>query len=336
MRFVSWRWAARLAVGVLVVGLAAAGWFLWSVMGLSPFENNLRHPAGTATAPLGAPPPAVERGHGPVDVLLVSGLGYGVTPWEIFQSRYDSTYRTVATALPGFGGTAPPPLPGEGSSYGDLPWTRGAARGLAALIRERRMDRPVVVGFFTGGAHVALRLAREAPELVRGVIAVGADAYRPLQSSFGGRTLSYEERIVEIDERWGPWVFGRMRPEYFRANVFPASAYAHDTAVAQALVRESREAPLPTSVQYLAEHMASDVRRILPELTVPVLVLQPELDEEARAANPGLDFLLDTWSGLDTLDHLEIRRVAEARAAVMVDRPDALDQAIRGMVAAGR
>ena len=105
-----------------------------------PALNNLVHPEGYETAPPGELGRVETRGSGPGELVLVAGTGLGVDAYGRFvaEHRYE--------------GTPAPPMPPEGTSYGEATWIRGAADGIAEVIEERGLEDPVVLGhFYPGG-----------------------------------------------------------------------------------------------------------------------------------------------------------------------------------------
>jgi pimeloyl-ACP methyl ester carboxylesterase len=79
-------------------------------------------------------------------MVLVSGFGVGASAFEGFMRRNADRYHMFAVTLPGFENTAAPPMPAAGTSYGDQSWTRAAVDAVVKLIREKKLDRPVLVG----------------------------------------------------------------------------------------------------------------------------------------------------------------------------------------------
>jgi pimeloyl-ACP methyl ester carboxylesterase len=101
----------------------------------------------------------VEHGEG-VPVLYVHG-NTGSCRW--FERVMDVPgARTTALDMPNFGRSKP--LPGE-------PDIDRYAEAVAAFIRARSLDRPVVVGHSFGGA-VAISIAARNPALLRGLVLV--------------------------------------------------------------------------------------------------------------------------------------------------------------------
>src|SRR5262245_43210623 len=79
--------------------------------------HHLVHAPGYVTAPLGTLGAVVERGHGPIDMILVCGFGLGASVFEGFMHRNAARYHMYAVTLPGFEGTPAPPMPPPGTSY---------------------------------------------------------------------------------------------------------------------------------------------------------------------------------------------------------------------------
>ena len=105
----------------------------------------------------------VEHGEG-VPVLYVHG-NTGSSRW--FGRAMDVPgARTVALDMPNFGRSKPLPKEPDIDRYADA---------VAAFIRARALDRPVLVGHSLGGV-VAMSLAARFPRLIRGLVLVDSAA----------------------------------------------------------------------------------------------------------------------------------------------------------------
>ena len=123
-----------------------------------PTRDNLVHPPGYVTAPPGVFGEVAELGDGDVPVILLAGLGPG---WRVFDAFIDANradHRFHAVTLAGYGGSSAPPMPADGTSFGDGSWLQGSRDALAGLIEERSLERPVIVAFYSDAARIALRL----------------------------------------------------------------------------------------------------------------------------------------------------------------------------------
>src|SRR5262249_10352369 len=104
-----------------------------------PTLDNLVHAEGYVAAKPDTLGAVVERGKGPIDMVLVSGFGCGASVFEGFMRRNAERYHMLAVTLAGFEGTAAPPMPAAGTSYGAQTWTRGAITAVTNLIAERKL-----------------------------------------------------------------------------------------------------------------------------------------------------------------------------------------------------
>ena len=105
---------------------------------------------------------AERFGQGPTTVVALHGWGRTRHDWQSTLDGYDA----LALDLPGFGATPPP----------ESGWsTREYAAWAAEILRE--LDRPVLVGHSFGG-RVAVKLAADSPDLVRGLVLTGVPLLR--------------------------------------------------------------------------------------------------------------------------------------------------------------
>jgi pimeloyl-ACP methyl ester carboxylesterase len=113
-----------------------------------------------------------EAGDGPV-VLFLHGWGLDHRAYKRPLARLaEAGVRVIAPALPGFGGSAP--LPGEAFTL------RGLAAWTAELLGALGISDPVLVVGHSFGGGVAITLAYDRPERVRGLVlvnSIGASAW---------------------------------------------------------------------------------------------------------------------------------------------------------------
>lgn len=299
-----------------------------------PSRDNLVHTPGTVTAEPGSLGAVVERGSGPIDMVLVSGFGLGASVFEGFLQRNAERYHMLAVTLAGFEGTPPPPMPPAGTSYGEQTWTRAAVEGVVRLIRERRLEKPVLVGHFLNGTQVAAGVALEHPELVRAlVLLAGSPRFEPLESSPSWpRDMTLEQKVTFVDGMLAPRWFKTVTPRTWEAGNFVAGDYSVDEARGKRFAELANSPPLPVLVRYLCEFHASDLRPDLARLEAPLLVLQPAFTDELRAdpARAYLSgFFQEPWQGQPE-DGTGTRFVYLRGAGILVadDRAPAVDGAI--------
>lgn len=154
---------------------------------------------------------AERFGQGPATVVALHGWGRTRQDWQTTLEGYDA----LALDLPGFGAT---PAPESGWSTADY----------AGWVREilADLDRPVLVGHSFGG-RVAVQLAADAPELVRGVVLTGVPLLR--SQPVGKPPLGF--RIVRSLHRLG--LVGEDRMEALRRK-----RGSEDYNAAQGVMRE--------------------------------------------------------------------------------------------------
>src|SRR5450432_2901769 len=143
-------------------------------------------PVAPATAPVKAFEPTsfgvAVSGHGR-PVILIPGLGCPGSVWDETVAHL-STHETHVLTLSGFAGRAPITAPLAATVRVEL----------AAYIRDRHLDHPIVIGHSLGG-FIAYWLAETEPDLVGPVIIV--DAAPALGAAAGS-----EEQARGLRDAW--------------------------------------------------------------------------------------------------------------------------------------
>lgn len=299
-----------------------------------PKLDNLVHEAGYRTAGLGSLGAVVERGKGPIDMLLISGFGTGASAFEGFMQRNSKRYHMLAITLPGFEGTAAPPMPPAGTSYGDQTWTRGAIEAVARLVRERRLERPVLVGHFLNGTQVAAQVAIDHPELVRAlVLLAGSPRFEPVEPTpFWPKGLTLEKKVAAVDGYLAPRWFKTVSQKTWVASNFVATDYSVDDARGSRFADLANAPPLPVLIRYLCEFHASDVTPGIERLKLPLLMIQPSFTEALRADAKRVylaSFFKEPWQGVfKDRPHTQTMFLEDAGILLMDDKPAEVDLAI--------
>jgi pimeloyl-ACP methyl ester carboxylesterase len=299
-----------------------------------PKLDNLVHAEGYATAKPDTLGAVVERGKGPIDMVLVSGFGCGASVFEGFLQRNAERYHMLAVTLAGFEGTASPPMPPKGTSYGAQTWTRGAITAVTNLIAERKLARPVLVGHFVNGTQVAARIALEHPELARAlVLLAGSPRYEPTENSPNWpKGLTLERKVTAVDDILAPRWFKTVTRKTWVAGNFVGTDYSVDENRGRRAADRANEPPLPVLVRWLCEFHASDLKPDLEKLEVPLLLLQPAFTEALRA-DPKRTYLAgyfkEPWGdAFPGRPHTEVKFLEGAGILVMDDAAEAVDRAI--------
>ncbi|WP_407547467.1 alpha/beta hydrolase [Streptomyces sp. Pv4-95] len=243
-----------------------------------------------------------DEGAGPV-LLFLHGWGTSGRTWGAQLPDFTRDHRVVTADWRGCGRSA---RPVRGNT------TAGVVSDLVALIDALRLDRPVVIGSSIGGTF-ATELSLQRPELVAGVVPVGAPAYWP-----STQTQAQADLVAGLRRDRAGTVAGWV-PGWYAPGTAPALI---DWTVRQIL----------DSGVYIDEHQTGaegyDPRPTLPGLQVPIHYIHGELDpaiplEVARtcaALTPGA--MVSVIAGAGHMPHQELPdqfnaalRVALARMA---------------------
>jgi pimeloyl-ACP methyl ester carboxylesterase len=277
-------------------------------------------PATSQPAPVPFKPiPHVEkRGDGPINMVLIPGLSCDWTVYDAFMKRNEHKYTMYAVTLPGFGGSDAPAAPAKGQ-FGA--WLDNADAAIWKVVEDQKIDKPVVVGHSLGG-HLALRIGAEHAQDLRAVIAIdGAPAF---PFGMASATPNKDQRLTMAKQ---------MAAMY--ANI-PADQWAKNQgAMVAGMVTDPKRAaelaelcgkvPQTTTVQYMVDLVAADIRDQLPKLTVPTLVTPSAASRNPALLETNRAVWLDLMKGAPqaTLAFFE-----DTRHFIIDDRPAELDLAI--------
>jgi pimeloyl-ACP methyl ester carboxylesterase len=299
-----------------------------------PKLDNLVHEGGYKTCELGTLGAVVERGKGPIDMVLVSGFGVGASAFEGFLQRNAERYHMLAVTLPGFEGTPAPPMPPAGTSFGEQTWTRGAVDGVVKLIEKRALKRVVLVGHYINGTQVAAQVATEHPELARAIVLLaGTSRYEPMEAMpYWPKDLTLEQKVSMVDGGLAPRWFKTVTHKTWIGGNFVGGDYSIDEARGTKFADLANEPPLPVLIRYLCEFHASDVCPALAKSTLPLLMIQPSFTAALRAdakRNYLTSYFTESWKGkLADRPHSETKVLDDACILVMDDRAKEVDTAV--------
>jgi len=303
-----------------------------------PALDNLVHAAGYRTGPLDRVGRVDEAGTGDRPMILIAGAGFDGDVFEGFIARRSSDYRFYSVTLPGFGGTAAPPMPSPGVSYGEQSWTRSAERGIERLIAERDLDDVVVVAHWVGATGIGMRLALDRPDRVRALVVIsGVPRWMSPNPSASPVPESLAERIRLVDHGYAPQWFKTVTRDTWDDNNYLPGDYARHPLRALQLWRQAASAPLPVLVRYTLESWAQDATVGLDRLEVPTLVVIPGFGEDhwQPAGRPYMKaFCQDGWGAAEGASpHLRVVTIPDTRVFIMDDQPEALDRAVDAFLA---
>jgi pimeloyl-ACP methyl ester carboxylesterase len=338
----TWNPMAAIVAGAVALG-AATGWTAQAqdacvrIRAQDPAVDNLVDPPGYVTAEAGTLGGVIRAGAGAQAVVLIPGLGFSGDVFGGLMASLAEDYRVIAVTLPGFGGTAAPPSPGEDVSFGAQSWTNGALAALEKVIADENLERPIVVGHWLTGTQLALRLALAHPDDVRAVVLLaGVAKMMVTDPAYAEYYATPERRVASVDAFLAPKWFRTVTRETWDDNNFLPGDYAAQPVMGLRLWRQAAAAPLHVWVRYLCEFNAQDITPSLNGLDVPTLRVEPGLD--GLWYECGSDYMdaycRRSWEGVPAVSPWTVVTIPGARACPWVDRPDDVRDAIAKFLAA--
>lgn len=290
----------------LVVAVAIAAPVSLAACGRDPAPvRSTAHPAADAPGPAAFQPTAFAvdvAGRGR-PVIFIPGLGCPGSLWSATVAHLGAGVQSHVLTLAGFAGR--PPLPA------DRPLLATARTELAAYIRDRRLDHPVVIGHSLGG-FLAYWLAATEPELVGPIIAV--DAFPAIGAMPAGDAGAADQR-----DRWK-----QMPADEFAASMRQFFAtMAEDPARIEPVIAQVLRSDQRAIADAFYELFAVDLRAQLPRITRPVLAIV--------ADSPYQRFIAEQ---LAAVPHHEVIPIPHTRHMVMLDDPAGFERALDRFLAA--
>jgi pimeloyl-ACP methyl ester carboxylesterase len=245
---------------------------------------------------------AYERaGGGPALVLLHGYVGDGATTWRRQLEELSDEFTVVAWDAPGVGGSSDPPV-----SFG----LAGYADCLAAFVDRLGLEKPHVAGL-SFGATLALELYRRHGAIPNTLIL--ASAYAGWAGSLPADVAEQrlQQALVLADLSPAEFV-GTLLPTMFSDETPPETVDAFGATM---------RAFHPAGFRAMARASAENVRDVLPDISVPTLLLYGDRDvrapltvaEDLHLAIPGSRLVV-----LPDTGHL-----------ISIEAPEAFSKAVR-------
>ena len=203
---------------------------------------------------------------GPADApVLVLAQGYGCDQviWDRLLPELASTCRIVLFDHVGTGGTAPAAY--DAAKYSSL---EGYTADLVELLDELNLQEATIVGHTVGGMMALAAAAAKNPRIARLILLGTSACYAevPEDGYHGGFTpADVEEIMAAVDANRPLWA----------ASTAPALIGQTTSSELSTQVAERLCQLHPDYVRsFLGMSLQADVRSLLPEVEVPVLILQ--------------------------------------------------------------
>jgi pimeloyl-ACP methyl ester carboxylesterase len=246
----------------------------------------------------------LERGKGPIDLVVVPGI---ISHLHICSHL--PPIRDTMAALDAFAHVVVFDKRGQGLSDPTLvaPSVEERSEDIGAVMDAAGLERAVLFGISEGGP-TCLRFAYDHPERVQGLILVGTAASFEQRPDF---PIGIASRALDsLPRRWGR---GELRSLFFPS----ISATTIDDGTFRSALHLMAT---PDSVSQIVEMMkVTDVRRLLPEVQVPTLVVHfagdlampVRLGRALAEGIPGAEFF-----EANGVDHADITQSPEALARI--------------------
>jgi pimeloyl-ACP methyl ester carboxylesterase len=262
----------------------------------------------------------VDRyGSGSPVLVLIPGLTDSGAVWDTTVARYAGTHTVFVLTLPGFGGR--PPIA--------APMLDTVDKDIAAFLA--RANKPVLIGHSLGG-FLAIRLAEEHRDLIRGAIAIDG---LPV---FAGMEKMTPEARANAAAAAGSRI-AQATPAQFEMAQQSQLGYMTKAANVATAASFSQGADIKATGTYMTELIAADLRPNLSGITVPFLEIGP-FDATIDPLNPynpqatlaqKKAYYQSLFAGDPTA---QVVMIDDSRHFIMLDQPVKLFAAIDAFLAA--
>lgn len=273
--------------------------------------------AAVATAGSAQAPAAFHvdvSGHGR-PMILIPGLVSSGDTWKTTVARYRDRFTCHVLTLAGYAGV--PPI--------DSPLLATARDQIAAYIRDRHLDKPVVVGHSLGGT-LTLDLAARAPGLVGPLVIVDA---LPFMAGANGQMKTVADAKPMIDQMLA--TITAQTPEqyaqFYRSPSAPARFMVTSPTDRQMIVQWGIASDQRTVARSMAEMFGMDLREDIAKIAAPTLLIGTWSGLRDQAQTYGAQVtraqVIDTFARqFATLPQLHFALAETARHFVMLDDPE--------------
>lgn len=269
------------------------------------------------------------RGAGPTTLVLIPGWTCDWTVWDDFMSRNAANYTMHALTLPGFGGTAAPPLNPEDKG---VPWIDNAANAVAAFLADRNLNNVILVGH-SMGAHLAFRVAIEHPDRVAKVI--GVDGFPAFPIGGPQSQLSADQRASLVDSMLAPRMRELTDEQWAGQQKTMLNSMVTDPARAEQLTAVCAKTDKQTAIEYYLQLLKADVTPRIADLKAPTLAIaaiDPSMNVTGQADN-----IRQIWRNqFEPAPDAHVVFFEATRHFVMDDQPAALDKAVADFIAGNK
>ncbi len=272
----------------------------------------------------------IKRGSGKIPMILIPDLAADRTVFESFMERNKTRFTFYAVTLPGFGGTNPPP-DADKRDYGAMKWWNNTSAAILYLMETQKINRPLILGH-QAGAYLAMKIALEHPELVRGAVVLNGLLFAPLPAMPPNATIAERVRIMNGS------VPAELFPhpsdsKYLSVWLQSAAWFCKSKERQEAIARMITKTDPIIWWNYFAELATTDLTGPIKGLKVPLLVL-PSIYDAGSPDAPKFESVktaLAQWNSVDASNTslpVTVVKIEDCRTYATEDQPAKLDEAI--------
>jgi N-formylmaleamate deformylase len=257
----------------------------------------------------------VDRyGNGPTPIVFIPGLTTGPWEWARQITELSQHYSVYALTLSGFDGI---PYAIAGDPVNTF------TRDFWALLDQRKIVRPVVIGHSLGGT-LAIALAEQHSDRLAGILALdGLPVFPTLaQADANTRAEAAKTAGAQIGAETHDQVLAYEK-KYMQA------AMLDSTLVDQVAQLEARSDPKGIAA-WIEADLTHDLRPNLAQITIPFVELMPYAQPSPYTQAQTLAFYQSLVAGAP---HVTVIAIPNARHFAMYDQPQAVDDAIANFLA---
>ena len=201
-------------------------------------------------------------------MILIPGLACSGEVWDSTVARFKDRHACHVLTLAGFAGQ--PPMKDEGS------YAETIVKGIAGYIRDKKLDKPAIVGHSLGG-FIAFKLAAAEPDLVGPIVAVDgfpAAGLVFMPDATDAERKAFTEMFLKKYSDAGKDEFAKLMREFFAPML---SDEKLDAAAKWAAASDQKSV-----VKALGEVFTGDARAGLEKVKSPVLLLGAYHDSQKQ------------------------------------------------------
>ena len=244
-------------------------------------------------------------------MILIPGFASSGATWDSTVARYKDRYECHVLTLAGFAGQ--PRI--------DAPLLETVRKDLAAYIRDKKMDHPVIVGHSLGG-FLALWLAEQEPSLVGPLVIVDSLPFLAAVMNPAATAESAKAQAGQMRKMYS----GPPNEESDKRTETAIKAMATRPEDVEMIVGWSHKSDRAAMGDALYEMMTTDLRANLDKITSPTLVIGTWIGYKQYATREQVE--KNFRAQYAKLGHYDFVLEDTARHFVMLDDPDGFFQAV--------